>query len=699
MRRSLSLLVAIAVVACSEGGGGVGLDKTGSVRGTAYIDRNADGQFSPLTDVMAGGVAVALLVESTADTVAETQTAADGTFLLAAVPIGRYRFVASRGSLGDSVIVADIDQTVFNIPPNDTLVRTIRLGYPNVTALAVRAMPSGRRIVLEGVALNGWSTFGDSTVHVRDSTGAIRAVRAQQSAVQSGDSIRVLGTTGVSSGFPIIADATLRVLAAAAGLPQADSVGTGSAATALGGTLADGQIRIAGALIQDTLRIAGDLILGVDDGSGRLEVVLDANVAFNAGPYVPGGTFSGRGVLVPNPGGAWRLKPRDRDEALISFPTVSIAAARAMETGRRVIVQGIALNGWAAFGDSTVHLMDASGFIRGVRVLPTVAAGDSIRMLGTVASRDGQPVLTAVTPTLIRGGVGAGMPDSISTLSARSAVGGTLDAGHARIAGTIVAAQVQPNGDRVLGVDDGTGRLDVVLDVNVSFNPGPYEPGALLQAAGVLVPVGGGVWQLKPRAASDALATYPTVSPTEARGLPVGKTVYVRGRALNGWITFGDSTVHVADASAAIRVLNVPPATLFAGDSIRVLGTVSVRNAQPVILASGASVLQTGVGLPHPDSVTTTVAAAAGGGVRDAGQVAVSGTISAASTNSAGDLVLTISDGSGPLVIVLDRDAGFPTAGYTTGQVIRARGVLVPASSGTSWMLKPRQLSEVAVIG
>jgi hypothetical protein len=698
MRKVIPALLAVLVMSCTDGGDPIGIDGTGEVRGTAFIDRDADGRLSD-ADVAAAGVAAALLLEATGDTVEYATTAADGSFAMPSVPIGRYRLVATRGALGDSVSVLHLENAVFSLARGDTARSEIRLGYPSVTTAQVRDTPAGRRVVLDAVALNGWSTFADSTVHVRDATGSIRAVRTQQANVQVGDSIRVLGTVGVNAGHAVIADAVLLVLSAAVGLPQPDSVSTSAAAGALGGAAADGQVRVSGAVIQDTARIAGDLILGVDDGSGRLEVVLDGNVPFNVGPYVPGATFAGRGVLVPAQGATWRLKPRDRDEATITFPTVSIAEARATEIGHRVVLNGIALNSWATFGDSTVHIMDSSGYMRGVRVSPNVSAGDSIRMLGTVSTRNGQPVITTVSPTLIRAGVGIGTPDSLSTLAAASAVSGSLDAAHARVAGTIVAAQTLSNGDRVMGVDDGSGRLDVVLDANVTFDVGPYESGALLRATGVLVPTGTGTWQLKPRAATDATATYPTVSVAEARSLEVGRTVYVRGHALNGWITFGDSTVHVADPTGAIRVLRLPATTLFAGDSIRVLGTVAVRNAQPVLIAGNAVVLQAGVGLPAPDSVTTAVAAGAEAGSRDAAQVAVSGTISASETNGAGDLVLTIDDGFGPLFVVLDVDVGFPTADYEVGVQVRVRGVLVPASAGTHWQLKPRVLADIAVTG
>jgi hypothetical protein len=93
--------------------------------------------------------------------------------------------------------------------------------------------------------------------------------------------------------------------------------------------------------------------------------------------------------------------------------------------------------------------------------------------------------------------------------------------------------------------------------------------------------------------------------------------------------------------------------------------------------------------------VSTQVAASAQGGARDAGQVAVSGTVSAIGTSGV-DFVLTISDGSGSLAVVLDRDV-FQSNPYSVGNQIRARGVLIPNAGGTAWELKPRALGEVAL--
>jgi uncharacterized protein YdeI (BOF family) len=704
MRKTLLLgaVTAFLIAACGDGPGKIiGIDETGVVTGLAYVDRDGDGVRGP-SDGVATGVAAALVLEATGDTVARATTRTDGTFIMTQVPVGRYRLVANRGTLPDTLDVLRVDSAQVTLAARDTAIRLIRVGYPRSTVAGLATTPVGRRVTVEGLALNSWTTFADSTLHVADATGAIRAIRVPASAIQAGDSVSLLATVGSAAGRTVLVDVVARVLVAARGLPPADSLPTTTVAGADGGRLANAQARIAGAIIRDTSVVAGDLVLGVDDGSGRMEVVLDRHIAFNAGPWVPGGTFAGTGVLVPAlTGGTWQLKPRDRNEAEVTFPSTPIAEARTLEDGRQVVLQGLALNAWTTFGDSTVHMMDATGTIRAVRVVPTAvfAAGDSVRMVGIMGTRNGQRVLTAATASRIRAGVGLPEPDSLSSAIAASAQGGARDAALVRAAGTIIGSQSLSNGDLLLSIDDGSGRLDVRLGGNISFaGVGPLTPGAILNATGVLVPVAAaGPWQLRPRAAADVRGTHPTVTVAEARALPVGRTVQVVGIALSGWATFGDQTLHLRDGTGSIRIVQLPSAAIFAGDSVRILGTVAVRNGQPVLTGSSSSVLLAGVGTGAPDSVSTKTAAEAAGGSRDAGQVAVSGSVSAVVVEpGTSDILLTVSDGSGSLVVRLDRDVGFLPGTYSADDVIRARGVLVPDEAGSAWELKPRTLTEVA---
>ena len=62
-----------------------------------------------------------------------------------------------------------------------------------------------------------------------------------------------------------------------------------------------------------------------------------------------------------------------------------------------------------------------------------------------------------------------------------------------------------------------------------------------------------------------------------------------------------------------------------------------------------------------------------------------------------GDFQLTVDDGSGPAVVLLDSDVPFTGVdAYVPGVSIDATGVLVPAAPG-QWSLKPRSDADLVV--
>ena len=186
----------------------------------------------------------------------------------------------------------------------------------------------------------------------------------------------------------------------------------------------------------------------------------------------------------------------------VAYPRVSIAALRSSALGRRVFITGAVLVGPTVFGDTTMNLADTSGFIRATRVrIGTIVTGDSVRLLGTRATRDGQPVFDDVSGQRVGA---AFIPTAavVTTGDAASAIGGSLDAALVRVLNVTIADTATVAGDYVLTVDDGSGSLSIVLDKEAALPLTPYVPGVAIDATGLLVP-SGGVWQLKPRASSD----------------------------------------------------------------------------------------------------------------------------------------------------------------------------------------------------
>jgi hypothetical protein len=501
-------LVCVVYAACSSDGGSVlTVRATGTVAGLAFIDRDGNAVLDVNVDAPLGGLGLALLIPGARDTIARTTTRTDGIFELPNVPVGRYVIVADGASASDSLSITTFGGE-FTIVAADTTVVTIVASYPTVSPAQARLLPPGRRVFVTGIALSTWTSFADSTLHIGSGERAIRATRVRATPATAGDSVRVLGTTAVREGQPSIVDGTAFVVGPAR-LPAAQHLSTARAATADGGVLDAAQVEIRNAaILTGILNSAGDLLLTVNDGSGPLEVRIDRTSGIPIDPYVPGAVLNATGVLVPAPaGGRWRLRPRAERDLSVAFPVVTVAQARALPAGKRVTVEAVALNGWASFSDSSLHIADATGALRAVRVRAVSAfAGDSVRLIGTLGFQGGQPVLFDVLPFVL-GQSAQPAPQAASTLLASRADGARLDAALVRVANALVSDTATVASGFRLTVNDGSGPLQVLLDPGAGFTRGLYLPGNTLDVTGVLVPAeSGAAWQLKPRSRSDVSA-------------------------------------------------------------------------------------------------------------------------------------------------------------------------------------------------
>jgi hypothetical protein len=375
-----------------------------------------------------------------------------------------------------------------------------------------------------------------------------------------------------------------------------------------------------------------------------------------------------------------------------------------LPAGQTVIVVGVALNGSATFSDTTVHLVDTSAAVRLSRLQSTLNFGDSVQITAVTSSRAGQPTLDSVTSTLFSAGHTLYGPTLLTTAAAAGAASGTRDAQLAEVRNaTISAASTVTQGGVSywsLTVSDGSGNLQVLLDPKAGFVspmiPGIYVAGNTFNIVGLLVPTGTGSWMLKPRATSDL--TLPVTSIRAARALPANRTVAVVGVALNSWVTFADTAVHLADTSGAIRLtrLKVPPTPL-TGDSIEVVATTSSRAGQPTLDAGTPTALGSGL-LPAAPLLSTLVAAGAQGGALDAHLVQVNNATVSDTSTVLGNFRMTVNDGSGALTVQLDQRAGFtcqpPSCTYLPANTFNIIGVLTPTGTG-SWILKPRTTSDL----
>lgn len=191
--------------------------------------------------------------------------------------------------------------------------------------------------------------------------------------------------------------------------------------------------------------------------------------------------------------------------------------------------------------------------------------------------------------------------------------------------------------------------------------------------------------------------SFPIRTVAEARALgPSSARFFVAGVALNARATFSDTTLHLAAATGTIRATRVRPSTtpFAAGDSVRVRARIATRLGQVVlddvdVFVIGPTFAPTAVAL------TTLQASTADAATRDAQVVHLSDAQITDTATVGGSLTLTMSDGSGPVTVVLDRSADvgfrapFPVGEYQAPNRFDVTGVLVPTGLG-SWVVKPR---------
>ena len=544
LKTACALTLLIAAAACEEPGDKVlGIDARGVLRGAAFLDRDGDLTVSQ-PDAPFPRLRVTIVPANSNVTIATATTDSLGFFTVRDLPVGSYRVITDAGSAGDTVSISKIqygllpgqtDTTHFTVIAADTASALVTLSYVTPKLIDVAKLPKGRRVSLNVTALNSLVTFGDSTLHLADSTGAIRAVDVKPANITIGDVLRVLATVGERDGKPALVDFT-PINGRPGTLPTAIDITTAQAAAA-GGKLDANQVRVRNATVLDASSLAGgDVLFTVDDGSGPLQLLIDVNAGVTTPlPINRGAQLDATGVLVPltDGSGKWRLKPRRGLDLSVRYPAVTIATARTRQPGQFVTVRAITVNDLTTFGDLTLHLTDATGSIRVFARNAFISAGDSVEVLGLIGIRDGQPaLLDASVSVLARRTVPA--PATVSTLQASNADGGRLDAALVKISNASVTdtiPRVNVNADVRFVVNDSTGALTVTLDADWWLSSSRVVPqiGSKVDITGVLVPSGDRVWTLKPRNAADVVITAPPPAPAPAARPALNMRITMRG--------------------------------------------------------------------------------------------------------------------------------------------------------------------------
>ncbi len=323
LHRAAIALAITAVAACDNAGSdlGFGASETSAVSVLVYLDR--DGSRTPtVLDTVFANARIALLALGSGDTLRTMTSSTLGVARFEGVPLGQYRVVIVPSSIGDSIQVAAVDSSTIRLVAADTnRIVLARLGYPEVSIRAARALPAGRRVFVRGVILAGVQSFRDTTSHVSDSSGQIRLTRVSLRGGllgnNPGDSVSVLGVTATRAGQPTLDNALISLFAVRPP-PIPLAVSTATAATAGGGALDAGLVQITGAIISDTVTVAPDFRIIASDGSGSLNITIDGNLQIPRTIFSPGKSMNVRGVLVPDGIGGWTLKPRAGGDNVIN---------------------------------------------------------------------------------------------------------------------------------------------------------------------------------------------------------------------------------------------------------------------------------------------------------------------------------------------------------------------------------------------
>ena len=229
---------------------------------------------------------------------------ADPAFQSAQLP-GKYVPGAKFNLLG---VLAATGASSWQLRPRSSTDLTLIPPTP-ISIRQARQVGTGQTVTIIGTALNGSTTYSDTTVSLADTSGAIRLTRLRTS-VNAGDSVRVQGVTSLRAGQPTLDGGTATALGRGL-FPAAPTLTTASANTAAGGTRDAQLVLVLNVTVSATATVLGNYTMTVSDGSGNLTVVLDTQGGFIVpGIYTVGSVFDVVGILVPTGSGTWNLKPR-----------------------------------------------------------------------------------------------------------------------------------------------------------------------------------------------------------------------------------------------------------------------------------------------------------------------------------------------------------------------------------------------------
>ena len=260
---------------------------------------------------------------------------------------------------------------------------------------------------------------------------------------------------------------------------------------------------------EDTLRIAvtNSKGLAVFDSLpiGSYRIVVDRTALADSVGVVAGDTGVVRLVSVTDSIQSSRV-------VRLGYSEVSLAAARRLPAGKRVLVRGKVSSPLQVFRDSSAFLVDTSGALRITSSRPRFGGngnniGDSVLVLGTTAVQSGQGVVSGGLFLTYGPGL-APTPQVVTVADAINARNGTLDAVLVQLSSIVIRDTASSGADFVVKVADPATpavTVNVVIDQLLGAPRSIFPPGRTGTIRGVLVPAGDGTWVVKPRGPLDII--------------------------------------------------------------------------------------------------------------------------------------------------------------------------------------------------
>ena len=295
------------------------LDGTGSVEGLAFLDLNRDGTPSSGEGPLAG-VQIRLIMSGSRDTVASMTTGEQGVFEAEDLLVGSYEVAAGGSILGDSLVLTGVNPERVQISPNGTAGVTVGISFPLFGFGEAAAEAPGRRLYVEGRALNTRGSLPNDAVHVWDGERALRVTGVGSFTFNAGDTVRMLGRTARESGRTILTEGQGFRIGVSDGTPLHVFLSTQSARSAQGGGLDGALVQVTEAAVTDVRAVDGGIVATASDGSGPVSIRIPNNHLSGAGipTLQPGAVITVRGILLPGPeANQWELRTRSGDDLMV----------------------------------------------------------------------------------------------------------------------------------------------------------------------------------------------------------------------------------------------------------------------------------------------------------------------------------------------------------------------------------------------